>query len=169
MRVAPKVFFAQTVVDFLSSSESIAWGVPDNTTLPKRRMDSGKKMGLPQLTITASEGQNKGSLRMVTVMGMLMAVLRNSDADAPTDADSLSKTLTLDTAAAYIDLIESRLRNLPAFYDYLGTLTDAQREGWKILKIFTRQQPDIEREKDGIRQLTLAHALEIHFIWSAQL
>lgn len=169
MRVTPDVFFAQTVLDFLSSSESIAWGVPDNTTLPKVRMDAGKKMGLPQLTINASEGQNKSALRNVTVMGLLMARLRNSDADAPTDAASLAGTLTRDTAAGYLDLVESRLRNLPAFYDYLGTLTDEQRTGWKILKIVTRQQARVEREKEAMHEMTLAHALEIHFIWSAQL
>lgn len=169
MRVTPDVFFAQIVPDFLNTSESIGWGVPDNNTLPKKRMDDGTKMVLPQLTFTASEGQSKGSLRVVTVMGLLMAVLRNSDPDAPTDAASLSRTLTRDTAASYLDLVESRLRNLPAFYDYIATLTDAQRDGWKILKIVTLQQPKVEREKDAIHQMTLAHALEIHFLWAAQL
>lgn len=168
MRVTPDVFFAQTVLDFLSSSDSLAWGVPDAATLPRQRLDSGKKMQLPQLTITASEGPSKGSLRVVTVMGLLMAILRNSDADAPADDASLGKTITRDTAASYIDLVESRLRNLPAFYDYLSTLDDAAREGWKILKIVTLQQPKVEREKDGMRHMTLAHALEIHFLWAAQ-
>ena len=168
MRVTPDVFFAQTVLDYLSSSDSIAWGMPDNTVLPKQRMDSGKKMNLPQLTISASEGQSRGSLRVVTVIGMLMAILRNSDPDAPADEASLGKTMTRDTAASYLDLAESRLRNLPAFYDFLATLSDDARKGWKILKIVTLQQPKVEREKDGMRQMTLANALEIHFLWAAQ-
>jgi len=168
MRPSPDVWFANLVLGFLSSSDSLAFGIPDDTTLSKQRMDSGKKMSVPQLTIVASEGTSKGSLRVVTVMGLLMAILRNSDADAPTDEASLGKTMTRDTAAGYLDLIESRLRNRAAFYDYLATLDDADKKGWQILKIVTLQQPKVEREKEGMREMTLACALEIHFLWAAQ-
>lgn len=164
-RASPDVTFASIVLGYLQHADSITAGVPSESTLPKQAMDAGTTPGVPVFTVVASEGQNSGSKRVITVAGMLMAILRNADANAPADAVSLAKSLTRATASQYLDAIESRLRNTTALSAYIAALSTETRDGWRILKITHRQQPKIEREKDGAHFMTLACALELHVLW----
>jgi hypothetical protein len=165
-RSTPDVTLAAIVLGYLQDAASITAGVPSQSTLPKFTMDTGKTAVVPCFTVVASEGQSVGNKRILTVAGMLMAILRNADSNAPADSVSLAKSLTRDQAGQYLDAIESRLRDLSALNTYLASLSTDARDGWTILKIVCQGQPKIEREKDGAHFMTLACALEITVFWS---
>lgn len=165
-RSAPDVTLAAIVLGYLQHADSITAGVPSDSTLPKQVMDAGKTPSVPVFTVVASENQSTGNKRSLAIAGMLMAILRNADSDAPADSVSLAKSMTRIQASQYLDAIESRLRDLSAFSTYLQTLSTDTLDGWIIQKIVSQGQPRIEREKDGASYMTLACSLEVHLVWA---
>lgn len=168
-RLSPELKLATLIQGYLTSAASITWGIPAQTTLPIRVMDSGTKETVPMVIISAEESPTKaasGVRRTLTVMGTLYALLKNSDTDAPTDARSTDRPTTRAQAATWLQLIEDRLRDHDALDAYLASLSSDDLDGFTLLKITHLHQPRIEREKEGHFALTLACAIEIHLAWS---
>ena len=168
MRSSPDLLCATLVRDYLATAASIAAGVPDNTALPKQIMDAGDTRHVPCLSINGAEaGESSGARRTVAVGLIMPYMLRSTDADAPTDAASLARTLTRAAASQMMDAIECRLRDADAFTTYLATLTEEAREGWSILRMRVRQQPAILRDREThTTAQTLSLGVEFVLAWA---
>lgn len=168
-RTTPDLCCASLVHGYLSSAASITAGVPDASTLPKTRMDAGGAATVPNLVTTASErGGGTAHRRTVEVVLFLHALLRNTESDAPADANTLARTQSRDTLAGYMDTIERRLRDRDAFNTYLATLDSDDLDGFAILSMRVQAQQEIKRdEKAPMNALTLAIVIEFALAWAA--
>jgi len=167
-RSTPSILATDLLLGYLQHADSITAGVPNATDLPKLRMDSGNTRPAPCLSLNGMESKDSnGARRVVTVVGLLPYLLRNSDASKPTDTPSQARTLTAATAAGYIEQLEARLRDRASFFAYLGALPEADREGWQIISYRTLKQPEIQRaEGQAPNEVTLAIAAELTFAWA---
>lgn len=173
-RSSPDLHCATLIRDYLvydselDVTADVPARVPDATVLPKVIMDSGEQRKVPCLAINAAEtGDSSGARRTVEVALLMPYLLRNQDADAPTDAVSQAQTLTRATASQRMDIIECRLRDDAAFNTWLATLSESDREGWSILRRRVRQQPAIQREKDQpAAAQTLSLGVEFVLAWA---
>lgn len=168
-RPSPDHLCASLVLDYLSTAASITAGVPSAATLPKVLMDSGGTRSVPCLAVNGVESADSGGLqRSVNVVAMLFYLLKNTDSDAPADAASAARTISRETAAEYLDLIERRLRDRTSFNAWLATLDSDFLDGWTILKFHVQRQPAIEREKDQpVSAQTIALACQFTLAWAA--
>jgi hypothetical protein len=162
-RPSSDLFFSQLFVDYLSTDESAAAGVPD---IPKAVMDKGTVAAVPALIVQANERNGAGSYRrsLDLVCGLIFYNRPEGD-DAADDAESLAHSTLRATAAGYLDLIESRLMDRAAFDAFLATLPDERRDGWRILKYKRTAQPSIEREKKEALETTIFCAFELEVLW----
>lgn len=165
-RNAPDLFFADLVRDYLADAASVTAGVPDDDTVPKSVLDAGEVQKIPALVVTAEEaGQGTSYHRIIQVVCGLLLQNRATGSDAAADAASLAYSTPRDTAAQYLDAIESRLLDLSALSTYLGTLSESVRDGFVILKARRLPQPRLKREDNKPDRLTLLCAVEFHILW----
>lgn len=127
--IQPDLLIAQLVLDYLRTPESIAVGVPDDATLPKDIMDSGKKEVFPSLIIAAKEEGSRGAKRRVIMAPMMLTWLKSSDPVAA----NVNEQTTRQQASEWMRKIDERLRDLVALGAFLKDLPLDRREGWVML------------------------------------
>ena len=167
-RPTPSILACDLLLGYLATQASLDTGVPTTTLLPRFRMDSGATMPMhPCMAFAGMESaESSGARRTVTVAGLLHYLLKNSDADAPTDAVSTAAAITEATATGYLEAIEARLRDRDSLFTYLGALSSTAREGWQIISYRILRQPEIKRSDDTqVNAITLALAAELTFAW----
>lgn len=128
MTTLPDIFMAQLVLDYLSTPESAAKGVP---AIEKLLMDSCQEYPRPSLIIAAREDpkQSSGSKRVVMVTPVLATWLKSTDENAvPVD-----KQTTRPDASAWLHLIDNRLRDLAAFAAFVAALPSERKAGYAFL------------------------------------
>jgi hypothetical protein len=176
----PRTTPSLTVADFLhgyltlTSLDALSLATPDPdiadldlpaaADLPRRLMDDGAEMTLPQITIRADESGATGAHRVVNVDIKLCTTLRL----AATDATSLTRCHTRAAADELIDIIDRRLRHRDALSAYLATLDATERDGWTILKHRVTRAANVDRDEAKLPPNALILALEAVFnlAWS---
>lgn len=167
-RLTPERLMAQIVHGFLGTEDSRAAGVPAEADVALRLMDDGKESRLPELVVTAGEGESKTAGKRVIELSLgLVYRLRNTEADAPDDVVSLERSTTAQQAHEWMDAVESRLRDQGALGTYLAGLDGAMREGWVIMKWAVLPPIEIPREKDE-DFIRLMCGLRVLLAWSAR-
>lgn len=169
-RQTPERLIGKLVIDFLGTEESRTAGVPAAADVALRLEDDGRENRLPQIVIMSEEVEGKSAgKRMIDVFVLLDYLLRNGEADAPTDVRSLARSTTADQAHEWMDAVESRLRDLDALGLFLAGLDGDFRAGWVIMKWTVMPSQEIKRDKgaegDMIR---LRCGLKVLLAWSAR-
>lgn len=153
---SPSLFIAQLFVDYLSTEESHAAGVPEITI---GVMDSGRTPDFPSIIIAAKEEKSRGLCKTVEVDLLLLTWLKAAAA-----ATSAVET-TREQASEWLNVIDMRLQDRAALKAWLEALSEDRRENWTFRKNITwhgEQAP--LRDKD---QGTVFYALGFtcHLWW----
>lgn len=164
-RLSPDIFFSQLIVDYLNCAASATAGVPDNTTLPKVRIDSGVLRTLPGLVVSAHEvGKSTDAKKTMHIMVTLLFRLPKVGTDAASDEASLAVVTQRETISQWGNSVESRLKDGAGLSAFFATLDSTRTAGWTILKRRSSTCPPEEHDTQK-ESLTLFIATEWDILW----
>ncbi|MCG3206275.1 MAG: hypothetical protein KCHDKBKB_03009 [Elusimicrobia bacterium] len=174
MRTSPSHTYAAILHGYLSltslSDLSDDAGItdldlPSTTELPRRLMDDGAEMSLPQITIRADETGSTSARRVLAIEIRLCTTLRQ----AATDAVSQSRSHTRADADEIMDIIERRLRHHDAFTAYVEALSSDDRQGWTLISRHVGRLSTVDRDAEKLPPSALILTLEAGAVlaWAA--
>lgn len=130
---------AQLTLDFLSTADSQAAGVPTAAECPLLIADhDGEK---PSHCLIVA-GMDRGGNRVKQV-----AVVITNHIQLGEDGDS--GQIPAEQSAAWLGAIEKRLRNEQAWWQWLAALPAVRRVGWELSHITFPALVEIRREETG--------------------
>lgn len=131
---------AALLQSYLDTDDSRAVGVP---TWPIRRQDDGNALEYPSITVRADE-RSGNRLRVVIVQIVVHVASREGD------------TTQTDAAESALAAINTRLRDVDAFYAHLAGAPVELRTGWQLhhLTMFTPE--DVRRDGEAINAYSTA-------------
>lgn len=162
-RPAPDFFLAKLMLDYLIASAGVA-DVPDEETLPKVVMGDADLGRLPGFILSGKELSGSQIKRSIHIMGGLLFRRRATGPDAAQDAASLARSQEFIEASRQLNALESRMIDRAALGEFILTLDDAMRDGFRILKIHRLHQPDLSFKKDAA-EAALFCAVQIDIVW----
>lgn len=162
-----EMHLAEIWKDYLSSTDSIRAGVPDNTVLPKGLFDLARQPDLPSLVISAKEEGTKGARRTVNLSFMRFGRIIADDENAA----AVTNAVTTSEVIADIARIDTRLRTMKTgtldgtpllgWRDWYATLDAERRAGFVISHISFLGCAPVQRRNDK-RAIIAACSLDVH-------
>lgn len=162
-----EMHLAEIWKDYLSSTDSIRAGVPDNTALPKGLFDLARQPDLPSLVISAKEEGTKGARRTVNLSFMRFGRIIADDENAA----AVTNAVTTSQVIADIARIDTRLRTMKTgtldgtpllgWRDWYATLDAERRAGFVISGISFLGCAPVQRRNDK-RAIIAACTLDVH-------
>lgn len=125
------LLFAGIARAYLDTADSRAAGVPAAADCALLAMDADSDERDPRICIVVEE-QGEGRSRQLTVV----AVARGTQPRSVT--------------SPWLASCGERLADMASFYDFLQTLTEAQRTGWQLHHITRPQGAKVQREPGGV-------------------
>lgn len=162
-----EMHLAEIWKDYLSSTDSIRAGVPDNTALPKGLFDLARQPDLPSLVISAKEEGTKGARRTVNLSFMRFGRIIADDENAA----AVTNAVTTSEVIADIARIDTRLRTMKTgtldgtpllgWREWYATLDAERRAGFVISGISFLGCAPVQRRNDK-RAIIAACSLDVH-------
>lgn len=164
-RSSPDLLMAQILHGYLDTAESRAQGVPAAADCELLLMDAGLAERVPAMLVAGTElkGKKSAGRRTVVVTVFLQALLKNQDADAPQDEESLAQVKTRPEVAVWLDAVESRLRDTTSLSAYMATLDASVKAGWTVMNYQPLGQEEMKREKEWM--FSHSCSVEITLAW----
>lgn len=162
-----EMHLAEIWKDYLSSTDSIRAGVPDNTALPKVLFDLARQPDLPSLVISSKEEGTKGARRTVNLSFMRFGRIIADDENAA----AVTNAVTTSEVIADIARIDTRLRTMKTgtldgtpllgWREWYATLDADRRAGFVISHISFLGCAPVQRRNDK-RAIIAACSLDVH-------